>query len=1213
MKKDVKELKDYIKELTESNKNIQKDFAQHGNSTQRTIGAMQRKLFEAQKANQDAFHARETLVQPEEQLDNNDRDMIDALVKNPGIGAVVLSIVLFVSGVQVGSNFKPGHEFSSEDDDSKDADSHVEAEVPACELPSFLQQPVDYLKDKLGRFLGALAPLMMLSVQFSYIFFIFDEAYASYSGGVCPAYNISEKTLVGPDDGTNSKIRILMGFIGLYFTARTVSQMFTFLRALTDRTVSNKDQNQKTWFHTVTGIIWSYITSCGKNNPPEKPSTNGLTISRIKGKECSKLGCCIQGFYYTSKQTDITKLIMSKIRAVETNQDTWKGQFLQAKAIMEYGLSTFLAGDSFAVSLHNRRLVVESQGETSSKSKDSKGFVLKCCCRCGMEQCNEQAVIPLQLGNSYVIFCRECFNLDGKRIFSSTKQQSGADPNKRLNAMRPNDLPPTCRFKGCDSQGACYLNTESELVNAFLRSGTDKISLPKRPDQGGGIGAHETPLLCCNSQKQDLEDTVEASIPRISLCLKHANEVEKFVFCEEWQLGSVDREILCKKHAVEELADEIAFRAEIMAMDDLGKRFGPVSKNARPLDDQIEELLRDISPVLPVNAVQEWLALCEDEVKKMSQKFMFSVSPLSDNKSNLMWNMWSWGKQDASLKIGREWFQDAETCNRITEHMMTAVFKSGPQKFGDTSGGVTTPKLGKEIKTKFNLKLEKANEKPKVWIPIYHYKERSLKYAAAIRWFAYDYDFKTLRPSNLGKRPDVPFKYERVCDIQGCNDTAHHGILILTSSGLEGQFGLRFCQKHAVYGATIAQHHNIEFPSLPCLKLGTVCRPVIANPEICEYGKCTDMAVHDKRFCQFHVLEYEEIAEKRKQWNKAIKKATVNLFVRSRSAVTAVAAAIERHNVDPFDESEVPSFSRDVEDPLKIMKKELVDDLRVGLTSKLKKIQKSFESYKKPDGKATDLLKNILELQQLKGTVSSTSKITIRAVYDAVQGLKSLRSEFTKLETEIKEFFAKFQNEMVNYDKLRKTLQECFDSINVAAEIVDFFNRYKSIEFAKLRKHQVSDKSDYQSTTNSEGGEGKKSPDTKAKKGPIGKNPLHDEKIDERTGIPTSIEAAVEKQSEKGLRFLVNFADKIDDSNDRPDAQQQSNQGKLVSDGKEFVENLKDQIFDDPQKMVENVESYLESKSKELIQNAEKKMESLIENKLIGSVSPYQGYCRAKR
>jgi hypothetical protein len=381
---------------------------QHGDDTSRVIGSMQRKLFEAQKANQDAFHARETLVQPDEQLDNNDRDMIDALVKNPGIGAIVLSIVLFVSGVQVKSSFKPDKEFLGDDGERADSDAgddESDADCCACKESSCITRPLGCLKG-FGRLMAASVPIMMLSVQFSYIFFIFDEAYNSYSGGVCPAYSFTGSSIVPPYDGTDARIRILMGFIGLYFTARTLSQMFAFLKALTERTVSNKDKSTRTWME----VKWAWIKSkfaglCGrgsnkgKNQSARSPNgSNGgasgeeadealtsakasgeLKITRLKGKQCSKPECKLQGLYYTSKKTDIVNLVLERMKFEDSaadaperegraREDRGKSredaqdreQLMKEKALMEFGLPMFVGHEGFTIRLDakQRRLQV---------------------------------------------------------------------------------------------------------------------------------------------------------------------------------------------------------------------------------------------------------------------------------------------------------------------------------------------------------------------------------------------------------------------------------------------------------------------------------------------------------------------------------------------------------------------------------------------------------------------------------------------------------------------------------------------------------------------------------------------------------------------------------------------------------------------------------------------------------------------------------------
>jgi hypothetical protein len=404
-----------LQNLTLRQEDAERQQQKHEGDTSQAIKLMQRKVFEAQKANQDAFHARETLVQPDEQLDNNDRDMIDSLIKNPGIGAIVLSVVLFVGGIQLRSKFKPDEEFSGKDAESEDSEGQgSDGQGPegengcccTCTDTSSISGKCGWLWDKMTRSAAASFPIVMLAVQFSYIFFIFDEAYDSYSGEVCPAFNFSVGpvgTTVPPLDGPDARIRILMGFVGLYFTARTLSQMYVFLRALTDRTVSNKDIAQRTWTQGVWETV-SCVFACCKGTAKKhdnlinekdakemKVSVNEkeakeMKISRLKGHECSSPGCGLQGFYYTKRRNDVVELILTRMHAktidtAQNDKDNQDGKrspqdVLKHKALMEFGVAMFVGRETVVISQESGRIKVTSCDTVEISCCDR---VLRCC------------------------------------------------------------------------------------------------------------------------------------------------------------------------------------------------------------------------------------------------------------------------------------------------------------------------------------------------------------------------------------------------------------------------------------------------------------------------------------------------------------------------------------------------------------------------------------------------------------------------------------------------------------------------------------------------------------------------------------------------------------------------------------------------------------------------------------------------------------------
>ena len=1207
LRREVEDLKRQRQRLSMEDEQIRKEFRQQGALTTQSINVLQRKLFETSKANQDAFHARETLVQPDEQLDSNDRDMIDSLVKNPGIGAVVLSVVLFVSGVQVASNFHPSHEF---DDDSKDADSPLGIEPLHCEMPSVLRRPFNYVKDRFGRLLGSLVPLMMLSVQFSYIFFVFDEAYASYSGGVCPAYNISDRTTVPPYDGTDAKIRILMGFIGLYFTARTLSQMFSFLTALTDRTISNKDQSRKSWFQLVFVPVWSYIAGCGRNHPSEKQTPSGPTISRVKGKECSK--CSLQGFYYTTKKTDLVNLILARIKSPHADtDDSWRGRGLEEKALMEYGVSAFLGADSFFVSLEKNVLRIQlnnlSQNARNSfeSPRNAKGFILKCCNCCGADHCFRQATQPVQLGNSYVVFCEECIANQEVLPNAGRIQNGPAISKSNLKAMRANDLPPLCRFKGCDSRGACYLNTESELVNAFLRSAADKVSLPKKPDHAVGIGAADDNPCCCISKKTTQTNSEsQGSIPRIALCLKHADEVEKHVFSVEWPLGSIDRNIMCKKHAVDELAGEIALRVEILALDDLGKRLVP--SPAATLENQFRSLL--LPSNVPEDIVMSWLELCEIEVEKISQKLMFFASPFSDEREGSSWNIWPWGKEDDGLKVGREWFTDSETCDilatRITKTLLTDANKVGD---GQKNAKPSPSDAGKENKKHFPFSLprRKADNSPVRHLRISQREESAFRYSAAIRWFAREFDSQKMLTSfkNGGTRPNAPFKYERMCDMQGCHDTARHGIFQMLCEDDEVLFDLRFCQKHAVFGATIAQHHSINFPLLPCFKTDTVCRPVLANPEICVYQDCKDLAIHDNRFCSAHSKEQETLAGKQREWRTAHQVPVASLA--SRIAAAEIADVIDRECIDPFHES--APIMQQVSKQLKLINSELVDSTKSRLVRNLQKAQPIIAL----DQERAKISKSVLEILKDLDSKPKLTDFTVSKIYFAVQDLnkhslkiQSARDSLsTNSEDEKKKAGQWLRGNKL--DQARKLLQKCLYDLDAARTVVAVFDRFKSIDFANVKQGK-SGKATSNITIETADAQDKNARGAEAKT--TGQTTAETETV--------TIEAAAKLDSKKGLKLVVDklvgsteaSSEGMNVKESQEEKKKSKNKGKSEDPSKTADKVTEtSSIFPQPEEISKSVEAFRDVRSRELIARAEKRPDGAIENKSTGSISPYQG------
>jgi hypothetical protein len=82
---------------------------------------------------------------------------------------------------------------------SKDDNQTLEFQLPECcaseSFKKFLDPIMARLNDISKRLTAAMTPRLMLFVQFSYIYFIFDEAYRNYDGGVCPGYRRGEPRL----------------------------------------------------------------------------------------------------------------------------------------------------------------------------------------------------------------------------------------------------------------------------------------------------------------------------------------------------------------------------------------------------------------------------------------------------------------------------------------------------------------------------------------------------------------------------------------------------------------------------------------------------------------------------------------------------------------------------------------------------------------------------------------------------------------------------------------------------------------------------------------------------------------------------------------------------------------------------------------------------------------------------------------------------------
>ena len=217
-----------------------------------------------------AFVSKITPVPPQDQLTVLERDQLDFFVKSPGIGMLFLSTAFYLSKTDLGGQLESAaaetlpSEFNelgrqlesaaekalpSEKNDLKAAAATAfklgsEVNVPRESNPVLKTVSLKLLKPA-RVCLTIVMPLLLLGVQFAYIFFIFKEGYDNYNAGVCPGYDVPDKIRHDPGIGADTQVRILVGFIGGYFVFKNISQLILYQRALRGNTELDNDLESK--------------------------------------------------------------------------------------------------------------------------------------------------------------------------------------------------------------------------------------------------------------------------------------------------------------------------------------------------------------------------------------------------------------------------------------------------------------------------------------------------------------------------------------------------------------------------------------------------------------------------------------------------------------------------------------------------------------------------------------------------------------------------------------------------------------------------------------------------------------------------------------------------------------------------------------------------------------------------------------------------------
>jgi hypothetical protein len=213
----------------------------------------------------DLYTSGATPVPPNEQLTAIERDQLDFFQKSPGIGMIFLTVAFALSRTDLGgelpsmvlsriSSVQKETENLVPDENTENNRNHDQENPQKQQLGSPQAQNQQAAGSFLSRsikgakiVLTILMPLILLSVQFAYVFFIFYEAFAAYmrldSFGydkLCPGYDVPSNTRADPPFGADEQVRVLVAFIGAFYVFRNISQLITFQRALLGNVAINE-------------------------------------------------------------------------------------------------------------------------------------------------------------------------------------------------------------------------------------------------------------------------------------------------------------------------------------------------------------------------------------------------------------------------------------------------------------------------------------------------------------------------------------------------------------------------------------------------------------------------------------------------------------------------------------------------------------------------------------------------------------------------------------------------------------------------------------------------------------------------------------------------------------------------------------------------------------------------------------------------------------
>jgi hypothetical protein len=230
------------------------------------------------KLKQDMFDHKITPVPPQEQLTPNERDQLDFFLKSPGIGMCFLSTAFYISGTDLGSSIKMAAQNALGEGMIGKVDENLPISTKVRKLSSAATQQLTGEGNKDGDseliksreeeeegfvhkllapgrvFLTIIMPILILGVQFAYIFFIFKEGLDNYKSGICPGFDVPNNTRKDPGFGADTQVRILVGFVGAYFVFKNISQLISYQRAL-------KGNPSKPVTSTLKGMVTAGVVS----------------------------------------------------------------------------------------------------------------------------------------------------------------------------------------------------------------------------------------------------------------------------------------------------------------------------------------------------------------------------------------------------------------------------------------------------------------------------------------------------------------------------------------------------------------------------------------------------------------------------------------------------------------------------------------------------------------------------------------------------------------------------------------------------------------------------------------------------------------------------------------------------------------------------------------------------------------------------------------